>query len=78
MTHSPRNPDQAPFNLPQDAPPEDDLTFGQYLRNVARTAAPTLRIAVLIAPLALILIVVVLALMGPAVGNVFSNIVSEL
>ena len=78
MPNKTQNADQPPFNLPQDEPPEDDLTFGQYLRQIAHTAAPTLRIVVMIAPLVLVLVVIVLALTGPSIGNVFSNIVSEL
>ena len=64
-----------PNNLPQDAPPpNDDLTFGQYLKQIF----DTLKSAIILAPIFLVLIVIILSMMGPRIGNVFSNIVSAL
>ena len=77
MSNHPQNPDQEPFVVPQEDE-QGDLTFGQYLRQVVRPLVPTLRTVVFIAPLAFVLVLVVLALMGPAIGNVFSNVVNTL
>ncbi len=81
MSNLSQNPDQEPFVVRSEDSQENDerdLTFHQYLRQVGRSIVPTLRVALLIAPLALIVVVVALSLMGPAIGNVFSNIVNTL
>ena len=67
------------FNLPQDpAPEEPELTFGAYLKGIAKGAFATIKTALILSPLFIVVIVVILALVGPSVGNVFSNIVNSL
>ena len=48
----------------------NDLTFAQYVRKILPTV-------VMIAVIANLLVVIALALLGPSVGNVFSNVIIE-
>lgn len=58
-------------NLPEapSTDPEEETVFS--ITDVFKTV-------ILLAPILLVLMVVVLAFLGPSVGNVFSNIVSAL
>ena len=55
--------------------PEDE---GNDKQSTLREMLSLLKTAIFVTPLVLMCIVVVLSLMGPAVGNIFSNIVSTL
>ncbi len=66
--------------LPGEQPPEypENRRVADQAADVARTTFSILKSIVFITPLILVVIIVTLALMGPAIGNVFSNIVSSL
>ncbi len=53
-------------------------SFVQYLGNVTGYTFSVLKVALYLAPVAVVTLIILLALLGPAVGNVFSNIVSSL
>ncbi len=66
--------------LPGGQPPEgpkNRRAIDQAV-DVARTTFSLIKSVVFIMPLFILLIVVVLALSGPAIGNIFSNIVNSL
>jgi hypothetical protein len=66
-------------NLPQDpAPEEAELTLRAYLTGIAKGTFATIKTALFLSPLFIIAIIVILSLLGPSVGNVFSNIVNAL
>jgi hypothetical protein len=64
-------------NQLQDSPePEKAPTYS--MSAVVRDALSILKAALIVAPVVFVLVIVALALLGPSVGNVFSNIVSSL
>jgi hypothetical protein len=81
----PQEPVEPPFKDQSTSWPEHsaesldfDLTFPQYVAAVFKSTFSMLRSILIILPVAVVVILVALALMGPAVGNVFSNIVNSL
>ncbi len=65
---------------PGEQPPvsADNRRVVDQAADVARTTFSILKTIVFITPLLLVVIIVALAMMGPAVGNIFSNVVSSL
>ena len=81
MPNLPQEPIEPPFNdqsLPSDEAIDPELTFPQYGIAVLKCTFTMMRSMLIILPIAFVLVMVVLALLGPAVGNVFSNIVNTL
>jgi hypothetical protein len=66
-------------NLPEDPRPEEpELTLRAYLMGIAKGTFGTIKTALILSPLFIVVIIVILSLMGPSVGNIFSNIVNAL
>ncbi len=66
--------------LPEDPAPEpsERRPVAEQAADLARTTFSVMKSILFMLPLVAMLIIVALALMGPAVGNIFSNIVSSL
>ncbi len=68
---------ELPPGVPSPEPSDDRSAVDQTV-DIARTTFSVIKSIVFIVPLLVLVIVVALSLMGPAIGNVFSNIVSSL
>ncbi len=62
----------------QPSEPSDDRRAAGQAADLVRTTFSVMKSILFIAPLFIVVIVVALALMGPAIGNVFSNVVNSL
>jgi hypothetical protein len=62
--------------LPQD--PQQIPTENEPKSNLIGSSLSILKAVLYCAPLVVVLVIVMLALLGPSVGNIFSNIVSAL
>lgn len=65
--------DQNTAQLPDELEPEP-VSF----KTLAKSIFSTIKTALMLSPLFVIVIIVVLAMLGPSIGNIFSNIVSAL
>ena len=63
---------------PQNPEPADKRGVVEEATAIGKYTFSVLKALVFIAPLVAVLVIIVLALLGPAIGNVFSNIVSSL
>ncbi len=68
---------ELPPEGPSPEPPNNRRVVDQA-SDVARTTFSVIKSMVFITPLVLVVVIVTLAMMGPAIGNVFSNIVNSL
>ncbi len=67
--------------LPPEVPPPESSNNRRAINqaaDLAKTTFSLIKAIVFITPLVIVVIVVALALMGPAVGNIFSNVVNSL
>ncbi|MEP7285540.1 MAG: hypothetical protein ABI947_07210 [Chloroflexota bacterium] len=68
-------------NLPQDpveTEPESEPSFIKYVGDVAVNTYRVIRTALFFAPVFIVIIIVILALLGTSIGNIFSNITNSL
>jgi hypothetical protein len=63
---------------PETPEPSEDRSAARQIIDICKYTWYVMKSILFIAPLALVLVVVTLALIGPAIGNVFSNITSSL
>jgi len=64
--------------VPQNHEPVGEGSVIQRSAAIARYTFGVVKAILFIAPLVVVLVIIVLALLGPAIGNTFSNIVSSL
>jgi hypothetical protein len=57
---------------------ESEQSFFQYTGGILGTTLSLFKGALFFIPIVVVVVIVALALLGPSVGNVFSNIVSSL
>jgi hypothetical protein len=63
---------------PETLEPSENRSAAKQAIDIGKATFEVMKSILFIAPLALVLVVVTLALIGPSVGNIFSNIVSAL
>ncbi len=63
---------------PETPEPAENRSFARQMIDIVKSTFDVMKSILFIAPLALVLVVVTLALIGPSVGNIFSNIVNSL
>jgi hypothetical protein len=63
---------------PETPEPSENRSFARQAIDIGKYTFYVMKSILFIAPVALVLVVVTLALIGPSVGNIFSNIVNAL
>ena len=63
---------------PEPPEPAENRSLARQMIDIVKYTFYVMKSILFIAPLALVLVVVTLSLIGPSVGNIFSNIVNSL
>ena len=63
---------------PETPEPAENRSLARQMIDIVKYTFYVMKSILFIAPLALVLVVVTLALTGPSIGNIFSNIVNAL